>query len=160
MIHSKHTTTGLFVLLCLGSLQAQETTSAAGGAATGSGGSSSYTVGQVVYSTHTGTNGSVAEGVQQPYEISTTVGMEVSAIHLEFTAWPNPTEHALTLSVDSYSKKALVYELYDMQGKLSARKPVVHHRTTIGMQGLPAGTYLLNILDHNALIKTFKIIKK
>ena len=30
----------------------------------------SYTVGQVVYYTYTGSNGSVAEGVQQPYEIS------------------------------------------------------------------------------------------
>jgi hypothetical protein len=37
--------------------------------ATGSEGSASYSIGQVVYQTHTGTNGSVAEGIQQPYEI-------------------------------------------------------------------------------------------
>jgi hypothetical protein len=40
----------------------------AGGEATGSGGSVSYSVGQVVYTTNTGINGSVAQGVQQPYE--------------------------------------------------------------------------------------------
>ena len=52
-------------------LQAQEIPIASGAVATGIGGSSSYTVGQVVYTTNTGSNGSVAQGVQQPYEIST-----------------------------------------------------------------------------------------
>ena len=50
-------------------LQAQTSVNAIGGDATGSGGSVSYSVGQVVYTTNKGTNGSVVEGVQQPYEI-------------------------------------------------------------------------------------------
>ena len=44
---------------------AQDAIPATGGDATGSGGSASYTVGQIGYTTNTGTNGSVAEGVQQ-----------------------------------------------------------------------------------------------
>ena len=67
------------MLLGLGgltSLQAQEAIPATGGEASGSGGSASYTVGQVVYTTNVGTNGnSVAEGVQQPYEISVVTGI-------------------------------------------------------------------------------------
>ena len=57
-------TTGLTVAT------AQESVSASGGEASGSGGSVSYSVGQLFYRIHTGTTGSVAEGVQQPYEIS------------------------------------------------------------------------------------------
>ena len=39
--------------------------SASGGDATGSGGSVAYSVGQIVYTTPTGTTGSVAQGVEQ-----------------------------------------------------------------------------------------------
>jgi len=60
----------ILLFLELSKLQAQEATTTAGGEASGSGGYASYTVGQVVYTTKTGTNGnSVIEGVQQPYEI-------------------------------------------------------------------------------------------
>ncbi|MFM2191538.1 MAG: hypothetical protein RLZZ118_495, partial [Bacteroidota bacterium] len=55
-------------LLLLGfvlTAQAQQATTATGGDATGSGGSAAYSVGQIVYTTHTGTTGSVAQGVQQ-----------------------------------------------------------------------------------------------
>ena len=63
---------GSILLLGLGltALQAQEVISASGGDASGGGSSVSCSYGQMVYSINIGTNGSVAEGVQQPYEIS------------------------------------------------------------------------------------------
>jgi len=140
-------------------LHAQETVPATGGDATGAGGSSSYTIGQVVYTTNTGTNGSVAQGVQQPYEISTSVGIEVTAINLELVAYPNPTNNALTLNIGNYNNEKLTYQLYDMQGKLLDSKQVVNSTTSIGMQELPVSNYLLNVLDNNAVIKTFRIVK-
>lgn len=48
----------LLLGLGLTRLQAQEAIPASGGNATGNGGSASYSVGQVVYTTNTGTNGS------------------------------------------------------------------------------------------------------
>ena len=69
MKHKKTMTSFAFLLLGLGGLQAQESPTAAGGEATGSGGTASYSIGQVVYTTNTGTNGSVAQGVQQPFVI-------------------------------------------------------------------------------------------
>jgi hypothetical protein len=68
----------------------QEAIPASGGDASGSGGTLSFTVGQLGYSSNSGSNGSVAEGVQQPYEISTTVGIELSNISLDFIAYPKP----------------------------------------------------------------------
>src|SRR6056297_978638 len=55
---------------------AQQAMPASGGDASGSGGFVSYSVGQVVYTTHTGANGSVAQGVQQTYEIAVESGIE------------------------------------------------------------------------------------
>ena len=45
-------------------MYSQETIPASGGAAIGSGGTSSYSVGQLVYTTNTG-SGTVTQGVQQ-----------------------------------------------------------------------------------------------
>ena len=97
--------TPIIALIFSVGLPAQETVPVTGGDATGAGGPSSYTVGQVVYTTNTGTNGSVAQGVEQPYEISTSVGIKVTAINLELVAYPNPTNNALTLNIDNYNNE-------------------------------------------------------
>jgi len=84
----KHKRLKLCALLLFGlgltGLQAQESVNAAGGNASGSGGTVSYTVGQVVYTTKTGTNGSVAEGVQQAYEISDPTGEVSNFLYADF----------------------------------------------------------------------------
>lgn len=150
----------LFTIFTTNELNAQEAVPATGGDATGSGGSSSYTVGQVVYTTNIGINGSVAQGVQQPYEIYTTVGIEVMGISLELAAYPNPVSNVLTLYIGNYNNEKLIYQLYDMQGKLLDSKQVVNSSTTVDIQDLPVSTYLLNVIDNSSLIKTFRIIKK
>ena len=157
MKHKKTITSVVFVLLGLGGLHAQENAVTTGGDATGAGGSSSYTVGQVVYTTNTGTNGSVAQGVQQPYEISTTVGINETSINLELSVYPNPTTVYLTLKVEDNTE--LNYQLYDSQGKIIENKKVTANSTTISMEALPKSIYFLNVTDNNQVVKTFKIIK-
>lgn len=60
----------LFFGIGLLGVYAQETIAVTGGNASGSGGTTSYSVGQMFYHTNTGTDGSVIEGIQIPYEIS------------------------------------------------------------------------------------------
>jgi len=98
----------LSVILLLGlgltGLQAQTSINATDGNASGSGGSVSYSVGQVVYTTNTGTTGSVAQGVQQPFEILVVTGLEeAKGINLSVSAYPNPTTDYLTLEVPDFS---------------------------------------------------------
>ena len=81
----------------------QEAIPASGGDASGVGGTLSYTVGQLVYTNNSGNNGSVAQGVQQPYEISTTVGIEITNISLDFIAYPNPTSSNIVLNFMRWS---------------------------------------------------------
>ena len=155
----KRHTLALCLLFTTSIVYSQETMPATGGEATGAGGSSSYTVGQVVYTTNTANSGSLAQGVQQAYEISTSVGIEVTEINLELVAYPNPTNSLLTLNIGNYSNEKLTYQLYDIQGMLLDSKQVINSSTTINAQKLSVGTYLLNVLDNNSLIKTFRIIR-
>ena len=157
MKHKKTITSIAFLLLGLGGLHAQETVTTTGGEATGTGGTASYSVGQVVYTTATGTNGSVAQGVQQPYEISTTVGIKETAINLEMNVYPNPTTNYLTLKVEK--TEGLTFQLYDLQGKVITNKKVNSATTTVAMENLPTATYFLNVVNNKQVVKTFKIIK-
>ena len=157
MKHKKTIASIAFLLLGLGGLHAQESPTSSGGEATGTGGTSSYSVGQVVYTTATGTNGSVAQGVQQPYEISTTVGINETAINLEMNVYPNPTTNYLTLKVEDNSN--LSYQLDDLQGKVIENKKVNSNSINISLEEQPTATYFLNVVNNNQIVKTFKVIK-
>ncbi|NQX98575.1 MAG: T9SS type A sorting domain-containing protein [Flavobacteriales bacterium] len=156
----KYKKIAVVMLFCfgVGTLSAQKETVASGGDATGIGGTSSYSVGQVVYTTDTGTNGSVAKGVQQPYDISITTGVTETTISLTLSVYPNPTTNYLTLKIEEAYKSAS-YQLIDLQGKVIKSNKVDGDETTIKMEGLPTSIYFLSISDNNQLIKTFKIIK-
>ncbi len=159
MKHKKTITSVAFLLLGLGGLHAQQRPTASGGEATGTGGAASYSVGQIVYTTNTGTNGSVAQGVQQPFEISTTVGINETSINLELSVYPNPTSNFLQLKVESERIESLSYQLLDLQGKVIESKKVSSTTTTVAMENLPTATYFLRVTDNNQVVKTFKIIK-
>jgi hypothetical protein len=141
-------------------LLAQEAILAAGGDANDSGGSVSYSVGQVVYTINTGINDFVVEGVQQPYEISVVVGIEQAKdINLICRAYPNPASDFLTLEVEIAANEKLFFQLYDIMGKLLVSKRLIDLKTTIPMTNLPPATYFLKVTDNQKVVKTFKIIK-
>lgn len=162
MRHKKVKLCAVFLLvLGLTELTAQEAIPASGGEASGVGGSVSYSVGQLVYTTNTGTNGSIAQGVQQPYEISVVTAIEeANGINLSVSAYPNPTTDYLTLSVDNFETSNLSYQLYDMQGKLLERKIIKGNHACIAMSNLLPATYFVKVTESNKEIKTFKIVKK
>lgn len=153
------------ILLSFGliELKAQETIPATGGNASGSGGTVSYTVGQVIYNTNTGTNGSVAQGIQQPYEISIVSGVdETESINLILSAYPNPTTDFLTLKIDAsatLSIQSMSYQLYDISGKLLESKKIEGNETSIDMKNLVPAIYFLKVIQGSKEVKTFKIIK-
>lgn len=139
-------------------LQAQVTVAAAGGSALGSGGSASYTVGQVFYTTNTGTGGSVAQGVQQPYEISVLTGI-VEASGINLSCFPNPATDFVTLKVENYNTKNLWYRLFDARGSLLENRRITGDETSISMGSLGIATYYIVVIENSKEIKSFKIIK-
>ena len=149
------------LFLGLSNLQAQEAIPASGGEASGSGGTASYTVGQVVYTTNVGTNGnSVTEGVQQPFEISVVTGIkEAKGINLEVSAYPNPTSNYLTVKVENYETANLQYIVFDINGKLLQTVKATGQETQIETSELVPANYFVKVLDSEKEIKVFKIIK-
>jgi hypothetical protein len=156
----------LFLGLGLTGLKAQESVNATGANTSGSGGSASYSVGQVAYQTHTGTNGSVSEGVQQPFEISVVTGLEeAKGINLSLSAYPNPTADYIILEVKDFELSNLHFQLYDMQGKLLRSEKITGNQTSIVMSNLLPATYFVKVIvktqgiAFQQEVKTFKIIK-
>ena len=150
----------LLLGLGLTGLQAQTSVNATGSNASGSGGSASYSVGQVTHKTHTGTNGSVAQGVQQPFEISVVTAIEqAKGINLSVSAYPNPTNDYLTLSIEEFEISNLSYQLYDMYGKLLQSEKITGNQTSIVMSNLVPANYFVKVVKANKEVKTFKIIK-
>lgn len=151
----------LSLVLIFFSVQAQETAGTAGGDATGSGGTVAYTIGQVVYNTSTGTNGSVAQGVQQAYEISILTAINQSqGIQLTATTYPNPAVDNITLQIADYDVNNLSYEVLDGNGKIMESGKPSSSSTTIQLKNIAVGNYFLKIKDHQQEIKTFQLIKK
>lgn len=156
---SKKITILLFALCNVG-LQAQVTLSTAGGGATGSGGSLSYTIGQVVYTTMNGTTGSIAQGVQHAFEISgVPVKSEKNGIRLTISAFPNPTTDYLILKINTYNSENFEYKLFDSNGKLLDNKQISDKETIIKTTQWLNSTYYLSVYNEKSLVKTFKILK-
>lgn len=149
----------VFYLFLLGGIYAQETVPVTGGELSGSGVTVTYSVGQVTYTTNTGANGSVVQGVLQPFEISITLGVEIKDISLNLSVYPNPTANYLNLKIKNSEFPLLTYYLFDIQGKLIEKNKTAGNKTAINMINLPSGTYFLKIMDTHKVVKTFKIIK-
>jgi len=142
------------------SLKAQDAVLCTGTNTSGNGGSVSYSVGQTAFITNTGINGSVAQGVQQAYEIFILTGSNNNInISLNFIAYPNPTTNYLILKADSYTDEKLLYQLFDINGRLLLSNKIKNTETTIPMMEFIAATYYLKITEGHKNVKTFKIIK-
>lgn len=141
---------------------AQSTVSASGGNGTGSGGSVSYTIGQVAYTNLSAENGSISLGVQQP-NLFLTVGMEEVDITLSASLYPNPTNASTSLKLESQnelmSKGELAYSLFDFNGKLLLQHPINAVLTVIPMDQLTNGVYIIQVTRNKIEVKSFKVFK-
>lgn len=157
----KNTPLLLLLILFVGfnKMQAQQAVLASGGNATGSGGSISYSIGQIDYVMATGTTGSVSAGMQQPFEISTLSGEEFTQIKLEMLVYPNPTTTNVNLKIDNYDFQEVNYQLFDINGREISNQKITNTETPISLENLNAAIYFLTVSDNNKAIKTFKIIK-
>ncbi len=144
-------------------MQAQQlhaSVNAAGGNATGTGGSASYSVGQVFFTTVSSTTTSVAEGVQQPFEISVFTGVkDIKAIDLYYAAYPNPTRGKLTLKIDNFEPNSFTFQLSDVNGKTLRNEKLTEKETVIDMTELKPAAYFLKVTNSKKGVKIFKIIK-
>lgn len=150
--------TALF-LSCCTSLCAQESVNASGATGTGSGGTVTFSIGQVAFTSGTGSGGTASQGVQQAYEIYIN-GVAMQEELLNLRVYPNPATDMLQLHSTFFKNEAADYVVYNTEGKAVATGKIIRENTEISMAGLAQGTYILNVVHNNKEVQSFKIIKK
>jgi len=81
------------------SVQAQESAHSAGGDGSSSIGSVAFSIGQVVYTTHSTVSGSEAQGVQQRYDVDAVSNLKAVVDNQTIeVSWEKPTENVLEIA--------------------------------------------------------------
>lgn len=126
-------------------------------------GSVCYSIGQFVFNTYEENNGSISQGIQQPYEISiTTISNEYDNAYFCISSFPNPTNKYVILKIENMEKfeiNELYYTLTDINSNILDKLKLVKNETIVNFESYKASTYFINIFSNNIIIKTFKIIK-
>ena len=137
----------------------QEIISPSAGDSSGSGGSLSYTIGQVFFNTIESDYGSLVQGVQQPFEFQTLSTPALLTVQLTAVTYPNPTTDYVVLKIIDTAFENIQYTLFDLKGKTIVSKKVTTSTTEITMKNFSIGMYLLKLTKKNQTLKNFKIIK-
>ena len=152
--------TTIFLCLALNFSQAQQAFSATGGEATGTGGTNSYTVGQVVYTTKSDSAGTLNEGVQQTYTIVPFDGLDEQLISLSMSVFPNPSTDIINLQIEDVKNATLSFSLTDINGKLLHEEVILNEITSINLGQYSPGTYFVKVIDNASRSRSFKVIKQ
>ena len=150
----------LFALFCTISISnyGQEAIIAAGGDGNGSGGSVSYSIGQIACSGSE--DASLAEGVQQVYLISVLfIDKNRSDLSIDLQLFPNPTPDGIYVSIGEPDLLPLKYSLYQINGSIQDQGIINSTLSRIEMDELSPSVYILKVYHDSSLIKSFQIIK-
>jgi hypothetical protein len=116
-----------------------------------------FTIGEVVTATLTTGGHTVTQGFHQP-ELH-FASLENYSNDFSCILYPNPTEQFVT--VESTKEDHLKVSVYDMQGKVIMVSNVFVQKTTLDVQALAAGTYVMLITtEQGQPIHSYSVIKK
>jgi hypothetical protein len=149
----------IFILLA-NKILAQESPVSSGGNIINSEGSVSFTIGQIFYSSNSFSNITVEQGIQHAYSIVPLVNDEFISSTLNIQVFPIPTIDKIKLNIKDIDLTDFNYSLFNINGQLISKSSITLTESTIDMQNLPSGIYLLKISRSNFEIKKFNIIKK
>jgi hypothetical protein len=136
---------------------AQNAVSTTGGHFKTTGGSTSFTVGQVAYVLKKGTDSYLNEGVQQVYTKKTTPIEELVYLK-EVQLYPNPTQETMTLILSSKEDVQVRYTIMDYLGKEIKYGIILSEKSEISLRDLPSGNYFISLKSKKE-IRIFKMVK-
>lgn len=134
---------------------------ATGGDAKSKTGSISSSIGQVVTLQVTNEIGSISQGVQVPYLISTVGIDKYPTISVTMAVFPNPTVSGVSLEIQNFEElTGCRAELFDGNSHMLQTIEITDSQTYIQLQNYVAGIYFLNVYNKNNVLKNFKIVKQ
>ena len=153
----------LFAFVSVGAY-AQQTIPISGGSVSGSSGTLSYSLGQMVMMsdvepavTVNVVTASIIEGVQQPYTIDQIAIPKVSPLQTEVVIFPNPTTKMVTVRIEDQNPNYQFF-LYSNNGQ-QLMSGTLEQEKVLDMGRYPAGSYFLTIQDENHSQNNYRIIK-
>jgi hypothetical protein len=150
-----------FLILLLGTvaIYAQQVITTAGNFDTETSGSISWTLGEGIIDTYSGSNLILTQGFQQS-KLTITSLNNLPDNSLEINVYPNPTSDNLSIKITKGSFDDLKFLLFDINGKLMAEQSFLNFETNISFLNLTAGTYLLKLFKNNLELQVFKIVRE
>lgn len=131
-----------------------------GGVAIGSGGTVTYSAGLVAYTSQTGDEIILDQGVQHAYPISFYVLETDDIENYELSVFPNPTPNSVFLTGNYHPNGNITISLYTSDGQLVSVDKIHSKNTEIPMLNFANGSYVMVISENGVFIKSFKIIKQ
>ena len=148
----------LISLLIANIANAQSSTNASGGEATGASGNVSYSVGQIMFTDFGGASGNVSHGVQQPFEIFLLSNSDFETSNA-ILLYPNPVNQELFVTIKEQFKD-FKYFVTDFNGKKLINGSITQMQSKINLENLASGIYIITLYsEKNLAQKTYKIIK-
>ena len=136
---------------------AQNAISSTGGHFKTTGGSTSFTVGQVAYVLKKGNGSYLNEGVQQVYTKKTTPVEELVYLK-EVQLYPNPPQETVILILSSKEDVQVRYTIMDYLGKEIKYGIILSEKSEISLRDLPSGNYFISLKSKKE-IRIFKMVK-
>lgn len=151
----------LFIFsLFLTAIQSQETIVSSGNTTYGSGGSISFTIGQIDYINISGKSINISNGVQQSYKISEEKGLKTQKYNTFLCAvYPNPVADFLIVKIESSLFSQYSVSLFDINGKFLKNQSFISQEISIDMGNFISAIYLLQVIHNNKVVKVFRVIK-
>ena len=138
---------------------AQSATVAAGGMATGVGGTVSFSIGQVADGAPSAGTGMVYQGVQQPYVDGSTTVADPVADASGIAVYPNITADMIVVNTSATFAEPLRVEVSDAQGRTLLQRMLPDTRTELSLATLAAGSYHLSVITGTERLRTFTIVR-
>ncbi|WKV13141.1 T9SS type A sorting domain-containing protein [Marivirga harenae] len=149
----------IFCAFCISKVRAQNLFASTGNNVSGSGGSVSYSIGQTIANINKAEAGSVSQGIQQSYKITTLNTKNDKTRDFSLEVFPNPTRNTLNLRIDNIGFENLSFELFNIEGKILDKGLIRKSNTSINMNERESNTYLLRLTHKDEVVEIFRIIK-
>jgi hypothetical protein len=121
-------------------------------------GSVSFSIGEVTNENTINTTGSISQGVQHGFEI-TTLNLKENKLNLSLSVYPNPTQTQLILHIGNYNQEKLKYNIVSSDGELLSQGSIQSIETIIDLQQIPKAMYFIELQEESTKLQTFRIIK-
>lgn len=140
-------------------LHAQEVITTSGGYGETTGARVTWTIGEPVTETVTGTNSILNQGFNQG-DLTITIIKNPFQSGLGLLIYPNPAVNELMISIEESEIENLRYILFDMGGKILFENKIPGSVTHVSVNKLVPSTYILKIYQSKKEIGVYKIVKK